>query len=131
MPGLQSSDDIQYCMRMPVCLVSIFRIRLWVVPFLFLLLVCGLGAPPCFCRQGETDGAKEDRAKTYYERFETLVEDIRGLGYPDLNIFTVAVTGSNGRLSFLNQVCVCRVRLSPIRFNVLVCKLSVLCVPDC
>lgn len=59
-------------------------------------------------RQGETDGAKEDRAQTYYERFETLVEDIRSLGYPELKIFTVAVTGSNGRLSFLQQVCVRR-----------------------
>lgn len=62
-------------------------------------------------RQGETDGAKEHRAQTYYERFETLVEDIRGLGYPDLKIFTVAVTGSNGRLSYLQQVCVCRIHV--------------------
>eukprot|EP00903_Cladosiphon_okamuranus_P008399 g8075.t1 len=54
--------------------------------------------------QGETDGAKEDRARTYYERFETLVEDIRGLGYPELKVFTVAVTGSNGRLTYLQQV---------------------------
>eukprot|EP00752_Nemacystus_decipiens_P012128 g10753.t1 len=54
--------------------------------------------------QGETDGAKEGLAQTYYERFEALVQDIRGLGYPGLKIFTVAVTGSNGRLSFLPQV---------------------------
>lgn len=45
------------------------------------------------------------RAQTYYERFETLVNDIRGLGYPDLKFFSVAVTGSiPSRLPFLQQV---------------------------
>ncbi len=56
-------------------------------------------------RKGESDSMGVHRAQTYYERFETLVKDIRGLGYPDLKIFTVAVTGSIfPRLSFLRQV---------------------------
>ncbi|CAM9347480.1 unnamed protein product [Ectocarpus sp. 13 AM-2016] len=54
--------------------------------------------------QGETDAAKEDRAETYGDRFQTLIEDVRGLGYPDLNIFTVAVTGTTARLPYLQRV---------------------------
>lgn len=89
---------------------------------LFLFSFVSSATPPCFVsfRQGETDGAKENRAQTYYERFEILVQDIRGLGYPDLKIFTVAVTGSNGRLSYLQQVRVSGVLrvFLPIQFAV-------------
>lgn len=58
-------------------------------------------------RQGETDAVKEDRAHTYYERFEALVTDVRGLGYPELKFFTVAVTGTTDRLPYLQQVSFC------------------------
>lgn len=54
--------------------------------------------------QGETDAMKEDTAETYLDRFQTLVNDVRGLGYPDLKIFTVAVTGTTPRLPHLAKV---------------------------
>lgn len=58
-----------------------------------------------FYSKGESDSMGVHRAQTYYERFETLVNDIRGLGYPDLKFFSVAVTGSiPSRLPFLQQV---------------------------
>lgn len=69
-------------------------------------------------RQGETDAAKEDRARTYYERFETLVKDVRSLGYPELKIFTVAVTGTTDRLPYLHQVRFCSTLL-PTQFAAL------------
>lgn len=59
------------------------------------------------CGQGETDGMREDTAETYFDRFQTLVDDVRGLGYPDLKIFTVAVTGTSHRLPYLVKVQLC------------------------
>lgn len=61
--------------------------------------------------QGETDAAKEDHAHTYYGRFEALVTDVRDLGYPELKIFTVAVTGTTDRLPYLPQVRICPLTL--------------------
>ncbi|CAN0413785.1 unnamed protein product [Ascophyllum nodosum] len=54
--------------------------------------------------QGETDAITRDTAETYFDRFETLVQDIRGLGHPHLKIFTVAVTGATTRLPHLTAV---------------------------
>ncbi|CAM9447251.1 unnamed protein product, partial [Hapterophycus canaliculatus] len=54
--------------------------------------------------QGETDAMKEDHATTYYERFQTLVKDVRALGFPDLQFFTVAITGTTSRLPYLDKV---------------------------
>ena len=58
------------------------------------------------CEQGETDCMREDTARTYFDRFQTLVGDVRGL-YPDLKIFTVAVTGTTPRLPHLVKVRLC------------------------
>lgn len=55
-------------------------------------------------RQGETDGMQEDSASTYLERFKAFVDDVRGLGYPKVSFFTVAVTGTTVRLPFLSKV---------------------------
>lgn len=57
--------------------------------------------------QGETDAMKEDDARTYDERFQTLVTDVRALGYPDLRFFTVAITGTTARLPYLDKVRFC------------------------
>lgn len=57
--------------------------------------------------QGETDAMREDTAETYFDRFQTLVNDVRGLGYPDLKIFTVAVTATTLRLPHLVKVRLC------------------------
>lgn len=46
----------------------------------------------------------KDKAETYYDRFETLTQDIRSLGHPDLKIFTVAVTATTVRLPYLSAV---------------------------
>lgn len=62
--------------------------------------------------QGETDGMREDTAETYLDRFQTLVNDVRGLGYPDLQFFTVAVTGTTPRLPHLEKVRLCLALLS-------------------
>ncbi|CAM9522870.1 unnamed protein product [Scytosiphon promiscuus] len=54
--------------------------------------------------QGETDAMEKDCALTYHGRFQTLVKDVRALGYPDLPFFTVAITGTTIRLPYLDKV---------------------------
>lgn len=48
---------------------------------------------------------KQQTADTYLGRFETFVSDVREqLGFPDLKVFSVAVTATTDRLPHLSKV---------------------------